>query len=331
MSEAQDYPYLSFVQREVLPRLTDPFLLPTSRLFLAYLASSFLIAIIAHAITTRKRGIDSSPVADIVPRSVYLHRSAIVDYGYFVVNAIVSAFLLAPFAGVSIAVSGQLSLVLRDLGLATNSAVATPWVVNVLGTLGLVAAADFSSFLVHLWFHRVPLLWEFHKVHHSAEVMTPVTVLRMHPVDDLVTMLVGGLLIGAVDALLRVCVDPGFSPIALYGLTIFTFLFYLFGYNLRHSHVWVSYSPWLSRLLISPAQHQIHHSKAKRHWDKNFGFMFAVWDWMFGFLYVPKEPETLEFGLGTSEDGEYSSVLRLYLLPFVKLFRRYQRGRRSAK
>jgi sterol desaturase/sphingolipid hydroxylase (fatty acid hydroxylase superfamily) len=325
MTEARDHPYLSFLQREVLPYISEPFILPSSRLFIAYLASSFLIAVIAHAIAARKQGIESSPVSDIVPRAVYLHRSALVDYGYAIVNAFVSATLLAPFAGVSLAVSSQLSLVLRDLGLVASGELAPTWMVNILGTLTLVAVADFSSFLVHFWFHRIPFLWEFHKVHHSAEVMTPVTVLRMHPVDDLMTMVVSGVLIGTADSILRVCVVPNFSLVGLYGITIFTFLFYLCGYNLRHSHVWVSYSPWLSRILISPAQHQIHHSKAKRHWDKNYGFMFAVWDWMFGSLYVPKERETLEFGLGSKEDGEYSSVAKLYGLPFVKLYRKYLR------
>jgi sterol desaturase/sphingolipid hydroxylase (fatty acid hydroxylase superfamily) len=299
-------------------------------MFLAYLASSFLIAVVAHAIAARKRGIDSNPIADIFPKNVYLHRSAVVDYGYFVVNAVLSAFLLAPFAGVSITVSAEIARFLREFGLATDGWGVNPWIVNVFGTLALVAVADFSTFLVHLWFHRIPLLWEFHKVHHSAEVMTPVTVLRMHPVDDLMTMLVSGVLIGAADSVLRVCVAPSFSLVGLYGITIFTFLFYLFGYNLRHSHIWVSYSPWLSRLLISPAQHQIHHSKARQHWNKNFGFMFGVWDWIFGSLYVPREKETLEFGLGTVEDGEYSSILRLYGLPFVKLFKRYWPRRRCS-
>lgn len=329
MSEAWDYPYLSFLEKEVLPLVTGPFLLPSSRLFLAYLCTSLLIALVAHAVAARGRGVESNPIADIIPKNVYLHRSAVVDYAYFVVNSIVSALVLAPFAGVGVIVSARVAQFLRELGVATDSLGVTPWLVNVFGTLALVMVADFSSFIVHLWFHRVPLLWEFHKVHHSAEVMTPVTVLRMHPVDDLMTMLVSGVFMGMADSVLRVCVAPGFSPVGLYGITIFTFIFYLFGYNLRHSHVWVSYGPWLSRLLISPAQHQIHHSKANRHWNKNYGFMFAFWDWMFGSLYVPEKRETLEFGLGTSEDGEYSSVLRLYGLPFVKLFKKFKKSSRS--
>jgi len=323
MSEALDHPFLSFLKESVFRHLTAPFVLPSSRLFLAYLVSSFLIAVIAHAVSTRGSGRDANPVADILPRDVYLHRSAVVDYWYFAVNAVLSALMLAPFAGIPLAVGDLASTILRDAGLAANGSPVASWLVDLLGTFVLFVVADFASFLVHFWFHRLPFLWEFHKVHHSAEVMTPVTVLRMHPIDDLVTLLVGGVLLGITDSVLRVCIAPNFSPVGLYGIAIFTFLFYVFGYNLRHSHVWVSYGPLLSRILISPAQHQIHHSKAKRHWNKNYGFMFAVWDWLFGSLYVPKERETLEFGLGTTEDGEYSSVLRLYGLPFVKLYRRY--------
>jgi sterol desaturase/sphingolipid hydroxylase (fatty acid hydroxylase superfamily) len=88
--------------------------------------------------------------------------------------------------------------------------------------------------------------------------------------------------------------------------------------------VWFSYGPLLSKLFISPAQHQIHHSSARKHWDKNFGFIFAFWDLFFRSLYVPKEREELTFGLGEGrqEDIQYRSVTALYLLPFKKAYRR---------
>ena len=54
--------------------------------------------------------------------------------------------------------------------------------------------------------------------------------------------------------------------------------------NLRHSHVWITYGRIMERLLISPAQHQIHHSKNKVHFDRNFGVVLAIWDGMFGTL-----------------------------------------------
>jgi sterol desaturase/sphingolipid hydroxylase (fatty acid hydroxylase superfamily) len=116
-------------------------------------------------------------------------------------------------------------------------------------------------------------------------------------------------------------VSPVISVYAVYGLGVATYLFFLTGYHLRHSHIWLSYGLLLSTILISPAQHQIHHSKAKRHWDKNYGFILAIWDYLFGSLYVPKQKEAIEFGIGNGEEQLYSSPLKLYLLPFKRALR----------
>ena len=64
------------------------------------------------------------------------------------------------------------------------------------------------------------------------------------------------------------------------GVNIFIFLFNVFGSNLRHSHIGISYWKWLEFILISPAQHHLHHSVSKEHHDKNFGVSLAIWDWI---------------------------------------------------
>jgi sterol desaturase/sphingolipid hydroxylase (fatty acid hydroxylase superfamily) len=74
----------------------------------------------------------------------------------------------------------------------------------------------------------------------------------------------------------------------------------------------------LSHILSSPAQHQIHHGSEPRHFDKNFGLMFSLWDWIAGTLYVPRAVEQVRFGLSGREHEEYNSLWRLYSLPFVK-------------
>src|SRR5665213_3606005 len=54
---------------------------------------------------------------------------------------------------------------------------------RILYTLVFFIAYDFGRFVAHSVQHDVPVLWEFHKVHHSAEVLTPITAFRAHPVD----------------------------------------------------------------------------------------------------------------------------------------------------
>lgn len=68
--------------------------------------------------------------------------------------------------------------------------------------------------------------------------------------------------------------------------------------------VWLIYKhcgKFWSHIFISPAQHQIHHSLAHKHWDENYGEVFAIWDWAFGTLYVPETIEVLEFAFSTPD------------------------------
>jgi hypothetical protein len=105
------------------------------------------------------------------------------------------------------------------------------------------------------------------------------------------------------------------------GLNALVFAYYLAGYNLRHSSVWLSYGRAMEQVLISPAQHQIHHSSDPRHADRNFGFIFACWDGLFGTLYVPQGRETLTFGITGGEAREFDSIRRLYFLPLARCAR----------
>jgi sterol desaturase/sphingolipid hydroxylase (fatty acid hydroxylase superfamily) len=190
-----------------------------------------------------------------------------------------------------------------------------------LQTLLSALALDLGLFLAHWLQHEVPVLWEFHKVHHSAEVLTPITAYRMHPVDDLVAMGLSGAAGGIVTGVFQV-LDPGNpGPLALLGLHGAVFAYYLAGFNLRHSHVPLDYPRWLARVLISPAQHQLHHSAAPRHAGKNLGFIFSFWDAACGTLQRPVQGERLSFGLAGHDDWGYTSLRRLYFVPCLRAFR----------
>ena len=181
-----------------------------------------------------------------------------------------------------------------------------------------MVAFDLGMFVAHYLQHKVPVLWEIHKVHHSAQVLTPISVFRMHPVDDVLSGVCTALAIGAVGGVFTWGLGGPVDAVLVGCVNLGLFLFYIFGYNLRHSHVWLSYPRWLSWLLVSPAQHQIHHSRAPIHVDKNLGFVFSFWDRMTRTLYVPDKREPLDFGIGHGEDEEYDGLTALYLLPFKK-------------
>ena len=105
----------------------------------------------------------------------------------------------------------------------------------------------------------------------------------------------------------------------IFGVSIVGFVLALLGTHLRHSHIWMSYGPVLNRLFMSPAHHQIHHSIDPRHWNKNFSVKLAVWDALFGTLYNPGAPETLQVGLPDADPRDFTTVRKLYFLPFAKV------------
>lgn len=314
-----------------LDQLTAPFLLFFSisdRIYWLYLLSAFTIAFFLYVVHKQNYAKEGVGLRDFVfPRAIVFHRSAVNDYVYLYADHLFqAAFIGVLFSSVAFVVSDVIETRLVDWlpdfkdrlqGIHQNG-----WITTAL----LAVVADFALFLSHFMQHRIPWLWEFHKVHHSAEVMTPITVYRMHPVDNILAFAMGGLFSGAVLGIMTFLMGHDIALYNVGGANAIVVLFYLLGYNLRHSHVWWSWGPVLSRIFISPAQHQIHHSAAPQHFDKNLGFTFAFWDGLFGTLYVPKEKEKLTFGLGSNENEKFSTFWSLYLMPFINLAQKFRPG-----
>ena len=302
--------------------LLSPFLFPIDplrRVYWVYLGSAALIGVLVY-LRVRATAGRGGVLRYLFPAALYHHRSSRVDYGFFYVNSVLSGLILAPLiaapavAGFVADVLGGPEATLRPAGLWASVAL----------TLATVVAMDFALYVGHYLQHRIPLLWEFHKIHHSAETLTPFAAFRVHPVDDLLTLTLSAACVGVVQGLFHAWLGTGIAEIQVLGVNALLFGWYVLGFNLRHSHVWLAYPAWLSHVLISPAQHQIHHSREPRHFDKNMGFIFAFWDAAFGTLYVPREKEEFAYGLA-GEDDNYRSVGALYARPFVNLSARWRR------
>ncbi len=78
-------------------------------------------------------------------------------------------------------------------------------------------------------------------------------------------------------------------------------------------------------ILPSPAHHQVHHSCHPEHLDKNFAFMFPVWDVIFGSYILPEDNRDVKFGVGEGKADELSSCFKLYLIPFRDAWRLIRR------
>ena len=173
--------------------------------------------------------------------------------------------------------------------------------------------------------HRVPLLWAFHQVHHSAETMTPFTIFRTHPIEGFIFLLRTSIVQGITISIFLFLFGNKVDLITIFGASVGVVIFHSLGSNLRHSHIKIRYPRIIEMLFISPGQHQIHHSTEKRHFDKNFGVALAVWDLIFGSL-VHSETKTHKFGLDT-KFGTKHSLTHLYIEPFKAAFNTIKRNK----
>ena len=210
--------------------------------------------------------------------------------GYLVTQAIVAPFLVPVMVGGTFFVFSTLWV---PAPVAAGSAV----VETVAVALLVYAFGDHNIYWTHRLFHRFSPLWRLHRFHHNPRVLTPLTAFRFWPPETLVHMLAFALGEGLAIGLASLIFGLGISPEKLLGVNIIAVAWMLAFSHLRHSHVPLAYPRWLSYVLISPAMHQVHHSVDPIHHDKNFGTAFALWDWLYKTLYIPRKDERISFGL----------------------------------
>jgi len=173
----------------------------------------------------------------------------------------------------------------------------------------------------HFLSHKVPFLWEFHKVHHSATVLTPLTNWRVHPVDTILFLNILALVIGSLQALADYGLGSHVAADIADGKNIFLVVyFYLYG-HLQHSHVWMPFTGWAGRVFCSPAHHQIHHSTNPAHFDRNFGSSLSLFDWLFGTLTVPGKKREVTC-VGVDDDAHLQRFTTSLTHPFWHALRR---------
>lgn len=161
----------------------------------------------------------------------------------------------------------------------TTSVKFLPGISNLfLQLLVFLLLADFVGYWLHRLFHKVKKGWMLHKFHHSATELTIFTARRDNPLVVPFFVLLSEL------------------PVAIFGgpreFPLYVIFFGSFHALIIHSQISSDWG-WIGRwVLVSPKGHKIHHSMNELHFDKNFAFMFPIWDRIFGSFYIGKDPVT---------------------------------------
>ena len=291
------------------------FLGPENRIYYLYLLSSLLLALFVYKRIKKKKSFFSY----VFDKRIWMSKSALNDYLIFIFNNLFKILFIGPYLIIGLYIAFYINeYLIIWFGFPEKSLSIGQTI--FFYTVALTLVNDFLSFIVHLALHKIPILWEFHKVHHSATTMNPITQYRIHPVELILNNLRGIMGFGIVTGIFDYYSNHELDTVVFIGANIFTFLFMFFGANLRHSHVKLKYPSFLEHIFISPYQHQIHHSINKHHYDKNMGSKLAIWDLIFGTLILSKETSRIRFGVkGNQKD--YSSFSNLIWLPFTKAFK----------
>ncbi|MDQ6954231.1 MAG: sterol desaturase family protein [Mariprofundaceae bacterium] len=133
-----------------------------------------------------------------------------------------------------------------------------------------VVVMDFIIYAQHVLFHRVPMLWRLHQVHHADRDIDVTTGLRFHPIEIILSMLIKITVVIALGVpVLAVVV----FEVILNGMAMFNHA------NVRLPKV---VDGLIRLILVTPDVHRVHHSMINTETNRNYGFNLSIWDRLFG-------------------------------------------------
>lgn len=174
-----------------------------------------------------------------------------------------------------------------------------------LEVVAAVMILDLAIWFQHLVSHKVPMLWLFHRMHHSDRDIDVTTALRFHPIEIGLSMLYKIVLVFIL----------GPAPVAVVLFEV------ILNGSAMFNHANVKLPLWLDRIIralfVTPDMHRIHHSIIQREHDTNYGFAMSIWDRMFGtYTDQPsKGHDAMTIGLAAYQHDGPSELLWSLKLP----------------
>lgn len=172
---------------------------------------------------------------------------------------------------------------------------------------GSILALDLAGYLQHRLFHRLPLLWRFHRVHHADPDYDFTLGFRFHPAESLVGVAVG---LGTIALLGAPVAGVLLHELAFVVVSIFA-----------HANVRLParLEGLLRRAIVTSDLHRVHHSAIRGETDSNFGSIFSWWDRLFGSHRHQPEGGHAGMRIGLEEHGGARCLKLWWMLlhPFV--------------
>ncbi len=206
------------------------------------------------------------------------------DAFYMFFNFFVFAVVISGFYKLLEVFFSDIGITARSLALIDLSTMPI-WIQLVL----FFVVLDFVQWFTHILLHKYPVLWNFHKVHHSVKEMGFAAHLRYHWMENVLykpLKVFGVMLLG------------GFEPEQAY---IVHFAAITIG-HLNHANIKLTWGP-LKYVFNNPVMHLYHHaySLPEGTYGVNFGISLSLWDYIFQTHYIPEDSGTIPLGFPGDE------------------------------
>jgi sterol desaturase/sphingolipid hydroxylase (fatty acid hydroxylase superfamily) len=203
-----------------------------------------------------------------------------------------------PFLAVGAAIDASTN------GIGLFNQIALPGVFEVILAILIF---DFAIWAQHLITHKVPILWQMHRVHHADRDIDVTTAIRFHPIEIAFSML---LKIGLVYLLGPSALAIILFEIILNGTAMF---------NHANIRLPLPLDRVLRLILVTPDMHRVHHSVHRHEHDSNYGFALSIWDRLFGTYIAQPEQGHDDMTIGLQwQDDRPSRIGWSLKLPFMR-------------
>ena len=216
------------ILHQYIETLSENFFDPKKRVFLGYLLSAFVISFLWLTIVKKEK--IKQTINKIFDKKVFMSKSSQADYILFLLNIIILMFL-SPLLISQLAIAHIVfeylhsQTILMPLNIETNNL----WIIPTFFTLSYFILDDFTKYITHALMHKVPVLWEIHKTHHSARTLTPLTIFRTHPIEGVIFVVRSAFTQGIVISTFYYVYGGNITFVTILGANLFSFWFIYWG------------------------------------------------------------------------------------------------------
>lgn len=178
-----------------------------------------------------------------------------------------------------------------------------PWLAITIGLLLL----DLMIYSQHILFHRIPLLWRFHRVHHADVELDVTSGIRFHPIEIFISL--------GIKMIAIIILGASLKTVVIFELVL------LLSSMFNHANLNIPETAdrFLRRFIVTPDFHRVHHSVFVEETNSNYGFNFSWWDRIFRtYRAQPKAGHIkMSIGLKIFRASSWFYLHKILIEPFI--------------